>query len=68
MDFMKAIQAAVRLEIDKITDEEVKAAQARVVERVRHSADRLALRVLAQYDVESRTDRLIITVKKAGDA
>lgn len=64
MNFLNLINAAVREEMAKVIDEEVTAAQARIADRIRQSADKLALQVLAQYDVENKADRLIITVKK----
>lgn len=61
---IKAIELGVRQQIDAVFEEEIKAAQQRIEQRVRGEMDKLALRLLADYNIERMGANLIITVKK----
>lgn len=61
---VKAIEVGVRHQIEAVFEEEIKAAQQRIEQRVRGEMDKLALRLLADYNVERMGHNLVITVKK----
>lgn len=62
--FFESLQTMLRGRLDEIASEEIEAATARIRARIGEEVDRLALSLLAEYEVSSRTDRLVITVKK----
>lgn len=62
---MRAIERAVREDIYRITEEETVAAQQRIAKRINARADKLALDILARYNLADRENELVITVKKA---
>lgn len=64
-DFIeKAILAAVKKRVAEVTAEEIDAAILRIKARIGSEVDAIALSVSRSYDMESFSDRLIITVRK----
>ncbi|WP_159953183.1 hypothetical protein [Rhizobium sp. 18065] len=64
--FLKAITAEVARRVNEVAKEEADAAAKRVHERIRGEVDAIALRLLANYEVRTMTDRLVIEVKRTG--
>jgi hypothetical protein len=62
--FLMAAQEAVRKRVIEIQNEEIEAANKRVAERVRAEVDRLALQVVAKFDLYRNGTDLVIRVRK----
>ena len=61
---LKAITAAIKEETTVRVDKAIKEAKQRVEKEIRASVDKIALSVLAEYDVSSQNNHIIIKVKK----
>jgi hypothetical protein len=61
--FERSLREAVQLGMKEIVEDEVQKAQIRLAERLREYAATTAIRLASWAEVESRKDRLIITVQ-----
>ena len=62
--FFKPFQAHIKTIINKIVEEEAKAAGKRVEERVAREADHIVLHFFKTYSVTEMSDKLVIEVRK----
>ncbi len=60
----RSIREAVIKRIGEIVAEESDAAMSRVKERISAEIDQIALSISRTYELESMTDRIVITVRK----
>lgn len=60
----KAINARVKLEVNKIIDEEMEQVVDKVRQRVANITDEIALNVLQHYDISQDKHMIYINVKK----
>lgn len=65
-NFVEAVMAAIKAEVQKIVEEESVKASKEVKRRCMEAADTLALKVLSHYEIRTREDRLVIEVRKKG--
>ena len=64
-DFItKAIEIAVKNEINHIINEETQAVQDIITDKIRGAVDRIALSVMDRYVIEQNSQEILIRVKK----
>lgn len=63
-DFVEMLQRAVRARVEEEIAAAVEAAKADAEKRIRSQADAIALSILNRYEVSSRSNRIVIEVKK----
>lgn len=58
---MKALMAEVKLQVERIAEEEIAKAQAAVQDRVKEVMPNMAMKIMSQY--EMMTDGRVITIR-----
>jgi len=61
---LPAISEAVRIECDRIVEEEAKAAAARVETRLKELAPQLAMRLFTAFDITQNRQEIVIRVRQ----
>lgn len=63
---LNSIRDAVKIKVDEIVAEEARKAAMRVEQQVRECSAAIAARILHHYDMQTRGEKLVITVDFSG--